>query len=153
MAAVDQDDELNGTRPAEVDERVERGAHGPSRVQDVVNQQDLAIVDGERDFGAADERLRPHRVAHQVIAVERDVERAGGHVFPGDLDQTLRQPSREVHAARADPDERQGVNTFVPFEDLVSDACEGSSNAVRIHDYRHAGLCVAGRRNADKVFR
>ena len=63
MAAIDERDELNRARPAEVDERVERGANRPARVQHVVDEQDEAVVDRERDVGAADHRLRPDGVA------------------------------------------------------------------------------------------
>ncbi len=43
-----------------------------------------AVVDRERNLGAADDRLRPDGVPHQVVAVERDVERAGRHVDAGE---------------------------------------------------------------------
>ena len=76
VAAVDQDDELDGARPAEVDERVERGAGGAAGVEHVVDQDDGAVVDRERDLGAPDDRLRAHRLPHQVVAVEGDVEGA-----------------------------------------------------------------------------
>ena len=61
VAAVDEDDQLDRARTAEVDQRVERGADRPPRVEHVVDEQDLAIVDRERDLGAADDRLRPDR--------------------------------------------------------------------------------------------
>ena len=63
VAAVDEHDQLDGARPAEVDQRVERGANRPPGVQHVVDEQDLAVVDRERDLGAADERLRTDRDA------------------------------------------------------------------------------------------
>ena len=44
---------------------------------------------------AADDRLRPNRVPHQVVPVERDVERAGRHVVAVDLAQRARQAPRD----------------------------------------------------------
>ena len=83
VAAVDQHDELNRLRPAELDQRVERRANRPAGVEHVVDQQDPLVVDRERNLGAADDRLRADGVAHQVVAIERDVERAGRHVVRG----------------------------------------------------------------------
>ena len=85
MAAVDEHDQLDGARPAEVDERVERGANRPAGVEHVVDQQDPPVVDRERNLGAAHDRLRPDGMAHQVVAVERDVERAGRHLVAVDV--------------------------------------------------------------------
>src|SRR5262245_16285708 len=65
MAAVDQDHELDGSRPSEVDQRVERGARRPAGVEHVVDEDYRPVVDGERDLGLADERLRPDRGPHQ----------------------------------------------------------------------------------------
>src|SRR5215831_9884898 len=87
MATVDKDDQLNGARSAEVDERVESRANRPSSVKHVVDEQDQLAVNGERNFGLPDDRLRAdghRRVAAEIVAVERDVERAARHVVAGD---------------------------------------------------------------------
>ena len=44
-----------------------------------VDQQDEAIVEGKRNLGPANDRLRASRVPHEVVAIERDVEGAGRH--------------------------------------------------------------------------
>ncbi len=75
---------------------------------------------------------------HQVVAVQRDVERAGRHLVTGDLPERARDTAGDRHAARTDTDERQIFDTFVALDDLVGDAGEGSSDAIRIHDYWHA---------------
>ena len=80
VPAIDEHDQLNRLRPPEIDQRVERRPRRPARVEHVVHEQDLLVVDRERDLGAADERLRADGVPHQVVAIERDVERAGGNV-------------------------------------------------------------------------
>ena len=54
MAAVDQDRELHRPRPAEVVQRVERGAYRAARVQHVIDQDDrLAVYAARRKVGAA----------------------------------------------------------------------------------------------------
>ena len=85
MAAIDERDELNRARAAEVDERVERGANRPPRVQHVIHEQNQPAVDRERNLRPADDRLRSDGVPHEVVAVERDVQRAGRHVDAGEL--------------------------------------------------------------------
>ena len=91
------------------------------------------------DVGAAHERLRPDGVAHQVVAVERDVERAGRHLVTGDLAQARGDTPRQRHAAFADADERELVDRAVALDDLVRDARQRPLHAVGIHDYRHGG--------------
>src|SRR5690606_227475 len=57
MSPIDQHGELDRARTAEVDERVERRPDRPAGVEHVVDEQDDAVVDVERDVGAAHHRL------------------------------------------------------------------------------------------------
>ena len=50
MSAVDQHYELDTARPPEIDQRVQRRARGPSRIQHVVDQENLSLVDRKRNF-------------------------------------------------------------------------------------------------------
>ena len=101
---------------------------------------------------APDDRLRPDGVAHQVVAVQRDVERAGRHVFVVDVAQAVRDAPGERHAARADADERQIARAAVAFEDFVGDSCKGAGHPVRVHDLRHEGTSSRPLRTAVKEF-
>ena len=92
------------------------------------------------NLGAPHERLRPDGMAHQVVAIERDVERAGGDVVAGDLAQAARQAAREVHAARTHADQGEVFHASVAFDDFVGDAGEGAADPVRIHDDWHVHL-------------
>ena len=147
VAAVHEDDQLNRLRPPEIDESVERRARRPPGVEHVVHQQNLASVDGKRNLRAAYDRLRPHGVPHQVVAVERDVEGAGRHLVAGDLLDLPGQAPGERHAAAAHADEREIVNKLaagsIAFEDFVSDAGKAAADAVRIHDNWHVHLFAA----------
>ena len=48
VAAVDEDDELDGLRPAQVDEAVHGRPDGPAGHQDVVDEEDVLLDDRER---------------------------------------------------------------------------------------------------------
>ena len=51
MPPVHEDDELDGPRATKVNERIERRANCATGVQDVVDQQNPAVVDRELDLG------------------------------------------------------------------------------------------------------
>ena len=143
MPAIDQHHELDGSRPAEVDERVERGPDRPAGVEDVVHEQDALVVDRKGNLRLADERLRADGRAHEVVAIERDVERAGRHLVTGNLVNGVRNPARQRHAARADADEGDLFEAAVAFEDFVRDSREAAGHPVRIENDRHHHLFAA----------
>src|SRR5881397_3318577 len=57
VAAVDEHRELDRLGPAEVDERIHGGAHGPAGEEHVVHKEDAAAVDGKRDIGPLHHRV------------------------------------------------------------------------------------------------
>ena len=117
MPAIDQHDQLDFLRPAEIDQRIERRANRPARVEHIVDEQNLLVVDGERNLRAAHERLRADGMPHQVVAIQRDVERAGPHRLVRDLLEHLREALGEHIAARADADERQALGAAVALDE------------------------------------
>ena len=119
MPAVDQGRELDRSGTPEVDQSVEGGPDRAAGEEDVVHQDDGLVLDRERDVGAAD-----HGRAAQVevVAVERDVERAHGQRGAVDARDLGGQPLGEGDAAGAEPDEREIFRAVVPLEDLVRDA-------------------------------
>ncbi len=82
----------------------------------------------------------PTGVAHQVVAIERDVERAGRHAVAVDLVQRPGEPARQRHAAGADADQRELVEPAVALEDFVGDAGQGAGHAIGVHYQRHGRL-------------
>jgi hypothetical protein len=89
-------------------------------------------------------------VAHQVVAVQRDVEDAGRNVrlrcvrtWAGgaalhDVADGVGEAPRNRDAARADTDEREVVDAAIAFEDFVRDAREGTGNSVGVENDWHA---------------
>jgi len=72
----------------------------------------------------------------QVIAVQRDIERAEGHadvLIPAD---GLVQACRDEIAARADAHQSEGGGVRVPLDDLVRDARDGAADIVLGQDDR-----------------
>ena len=76
-------------------------------------------------------------MAHQVVAIERDIERSGRHGASGDLLQLFGEPPREVLPPRPDPYEREVVQGAIALHDFVCDPGERAAHAVRIHHHGH----------------
>ena len=73
-AAVDQDGELDFSRPAEIHELVERGTDRASGVKNVVDENDVLTVDVVVELGAIDDRIRSD--GRKIVAIKRDIEDA-----------------------------------------------------------------------------
>ena len=137
MPAIDEHDQLDFLRTAEIDQRVERGANRAPRIQHVVHEQDFLIVDRERNLRAAHQRLGPDGMPHHVIAVQRDVERPGPQRLVRDLLEHPGETLGEHVAARADADQREVLGAAVALENFVRDARQRASHAVGVHDDGH----------------
>ena len=109
-------------RPAEVHQRVHRGADRAAREQHVVHQDDRLAGDVERDPGFVD--LGGLGLQPDVVAVERDVQDADRHVRALDLCDLGGEAPRQVIPAVRDPDQRQPSGALVSLDDLVGDARE-----------------------------
>ena len=91
VAAVDQDREPDRPRPADVVQRVERGADGAAGEQHVVDQHDDLAVDAAVAGSGSGSSVRAG-LQPQVVAVHRHVERA---------DRARRRPRRRRSARRS----------------------------------------------------
>ncbi len=132
MAAIDEHRQADRLRPAEVDERVHRGADRPAGVQHVVDEDDRPAVDARRQLRALDDRLLgDHR---QVVAVERDVERPDRDVDALVLGDGRGDAAGERHAAPLDADEQQAVGARLLLDDLVGKADRRATDLVGGHD-------------------
>ena len=142
MAAVDEDRELHGAGPADVAERVERGADGAAGEEHVVDEDDQPAVDAVAgDLGAGQRAGGPHA---QVVAVHGDVERADRDLAAGDLFELVGQPAGEEDAAGRDAEEHHVVGALGAFDDLVGDAGQHPRDVGRLQNgaCRHPELCV-----------
>ena len=134
MAAVGDDGELDARGPAVVEQRLDRGADRPPRVEDVVDEDAGAALDREVEAGLADERLRvqrrPAAADVDVVAVEGDVERPEVDLDAAELLDQAAEAVRQRDASRVDADERDRVEVGVRLDDLVSDPVKGALERV-----------------------
>src|SRR4029453_11976414 len=103
VAAVDEDRELHSAGPTDVTQRVQGGAHGATGIEDVVDEDDQCVVDAAlRNRGVLQ---RPGRLDVEVVAVERDVQRAVRNRDAGEFFDLVGQPGGEGDAAGRDAEE------------------------------------------------
>src|SRR5207249_6046084 len=87
VSTVDEHGELDALRTAVVEERLDRSADRPARVEHVVHEHDRLALEREIERGRADDRLWMARRAAtadlDVVAVEGDVDGAEGGLLAG----------------------------------------------------------------------
>ena len=76
-------------------------------------------------------------MAHQIVAVQGDVEGPGGHADPGDALQLVRQPARERGPRGADADQREIAEGAVAVGHLVGDSGNRARDLIGRHHHRH----------------
>src|SRR5579859_7164306 len=127
MPAVDQADELNGPRTAEIDQRVEGGADGAAGVQDVVDQHDGLVGDIDGDRRRAQ---RARGALMHVVAVQRDVQFAQRYLNALEFADTLLEPAGQWQPARPQPDQDHRLNALVALYNLMRQPRHGAPNVV-----------------------
>ena len=130
MTAVDQHRELDGVWSSQVVQGVHCGAHGPTGVEDIVDENDVAArhVDGYRSrryFG----RVHFHV---QVVAVHGDVQLAQGRLAALDLGDGAGDAAGEGNAASVSAHEHDSVGAAVSLDDFMGDAGQGPPHVVGV---------------------
>ena len=92
----------------------------------------MVAVEVERQVGALDDRLLGDQ--REVVAVERDVERADREADALMLRDRVGEPMGERDAAALDADEREALGAGVLLDDLVADADGRAPNLLGGHD-------------------
>ena len=129
VPSVYEDRQADGARSAVVDERVHRGADRPAGEEHIVDEDHDTTVDRERDLRLTHDRC----VADpgQVVAVERDVDRAQRDVNALVRPDRRLDARRERVAARANTDDGEMGKIPVALDDLVRDPRDGPADVVR----------------------
>ncbi|GAB3690627.1 hypothetical protein GCM10028793_08180 [Nocardiopsis oceani] len=132
VAPVDEDGELDRARAPEVAEGVEGGANGAAGEEDVVDEDDDAVVEA----AGGDLRLAegPCGGQAEVVAVHRDVEGSDGDAEVLDPPDALGKALRERYAARGDTEEGDVFAALGALEDLVGDAGQCPVDLVAVED-------------------
>ena len=76
-------------------------------------------------------------MAHEIVAIERDVECAGRQLVTVDLANRARDTSCDRHTARANAHQSQFFDSAVALDDFVRNAHESPRHAFRVHHDRH----------------
>ena len=116
-SAIDEDRERDPRGPAEIGELVERRAHGAAGVENIVDDHDVHALDSPRQTRRADNRSRADGL--EVVAVERDVERALRNLDSFALFDESDEPAGELHAATLNSDDDEIGRAVVQLDDLV----------------------------------
>ena len=124
MAAIDQDAHANAFRAPEIEQAVHGGAGGASGVENVVDQHDIAIVHYEWNLGGLHDGLR--RDGGEIVAIERDIERADGHFHVRESFDRFREALRQRNAAAAHADQRDICRAAAFFHDFMGQPLQGA---------------------------
>src|SRR5512140_1874435 len=130
MSPVDQDGELDRPRPPEIDQLVERGPHGSPGVEHVIDKDDVAVLDVDRDLGGADHRSVTDRL--KVVTIESDVEHPERDLDPFEFADLLLDPPRQWNPPPPDPHQDQVTRATVALDDLVRDAGQHSTHRLTV---------------------
>ena len=117
MPPVDQRQQLHPRGAAMVEQRIQRGADGAPRVQDVVHQDDVLPGDRKRNIGGIHHGLVRDR--GKIVAIKSDIQNPHREFAPLEALDLAPQPLRQRNTAAADTDENQLVQIPSPLQDLV----------------------------------
>src|SRR5262249_29375219 len=136
--------ELDPLGAAVVEERLDRRADRPTRVEDVVDEHNRLPFEREVEARGADDGLRMAwraTASHlHVVAIEGDVDGAERGSLAGALIDEPAQALRERDAARLDADERDAAEIRGALDDLVRDARERPAERLVVEDDRSRRL-------------
>ena len=128
---VDQHGQLHRPGAAEVDDGVHGRPDRPPGEEDVVAEDDDAVLHVARQLGRPEGR---HPPGGDVVAVEGDVERADRHLDPFEGGDGLGQPLGHHDAPGVEADQHDVVSAVVPLDDLVCDPGDGPFQVVGLED-------------------
>ncbi len=128
MAAVNQHAKPDAARAAQIEEAVHRGAHCAAGVEHVVDEQQVAVVNRERDFARLHYGLRGDR--GQIVAVKGDIERAHGNLRFGRGANRFCKAFGERNATTPNAYKRQVLGTARVFDDFMGQTFERAANLV-----------------------
>src|SRR3989304_6312825 len=132
MAAVDQHEQLNGRRPAEIHQRVEGGADGTAREEDIVHQDENLATDVKQYVSAL--QLRLVESPPEVIPVESNIETTHKNLLSFNLFDLFGDAVCKIVAAGSDSDHNNTFGAGVLFDNLMSKPIHRSSEPFCIND-------------------
>jgi hypothetical protein len=130
VPAVDEPDHLHGARPAEIHQGIHGSPNRPTRLHDVIDEHHHMAVHRRGHFGASQGGALTG--GEEIVAVERGVEHAHGHLEVRNLAQVAREAARQGNAPVRDRHQVELVRVRGALDDLVGNAHEGAPDALVI---------------------
>jgi len=134
MSPVNQHAQAHSLGTPQVKKPVHRRTNRASRVEHVIHDDQVLVVDGKRNVAGLQDRLGGH--FGKVIAIESDIQRAHRHVNTIDAAHRLRDSSREGNAAAAHADQSQIRGAPAFFDNFVGYALNRAIDFRRRHQLR-----------------
>src|SRR6266849_2951096 len=131
MPAIDQHTERHALRPTQIKEPIHRRPNRAPRIQNVVDQHKVHVVHAERNVGTLQHCVR--RNLRQIIAVQRNVQRAHRHIHAIYAAHRPRNPLRQRHTAPPNTDKRQMLGAAALFHYFVRQSLQRAVDFGRRH--------------------
>src|SRR5688572_12364630 len=146
-AAIHQDGEGDASRAAEVRQFIHGRANRASGVEHIVHDHDVPTIEAQRQARLPDDGPRANRL--QVIAVQRDVERASGDAYSFAFIDEGGDTLGELNATALDADQDQVIRSRKKLDYLIGHASQRASHGPRVeHNGRFSGLRALAHRGA-----
>src|SRR5688572_18557395 len=146
-ATVDQNGERDARRSAKIRQFIHGRAHRAAGVEHVVHDHDVAAIEAERKAGLSYDGTWPNRL--QVIAIQRDVERAPCDASTFAFVDESGYPLGQLDAAALDADKDQVIRSRKKLDHLIGHASQCASHGPRVeHNGRFSGLRALAHRGA-----
>jgi hypothetical protein len=147
VSSVDEYGQPDCSGPAEVNKRVEGGANGAAREQDIIDEHDDSVVDPAVWLGGVVGSTMRGLV--KIVPVQRGVENPDRRGDPGDVSDVASKPAREGGATSGNTEKNQCRGIGRALDDFVGHALNRALD-IRFADdqvstHRHLLLRLAGR--------
>jgi hypothetical protein len=131
-SAVDKDSQRYTRGPSEIGQFVESRSNSSASVENVVDDHDVHAFDSPRQARWANHWSRANRL--EVVAVERNVQRALWNFDAFALFDEGNEPAGELHASPLNPHNNQIGRAFVQLDDLIGHSLQGPVDHSRGED-------------------
>jgi len=129
-ASIRDDRQFDAAGPSVVQEGIERGSNGAAGIQDIIDENDSAPGNLERNDTRAYERVG--QGGRGVISIKGNVYRAQLRCLAGLFAKQGRKPFGDGYTASADPYESQWLARQLACNDLLGHARQSSGDGLRV---------------------
>ena len=132
IATVDQHRKLHASRPAKIDQLIQRRPYRAAGVKHVIDQNDTASFNVTGQFGPADNRLGAD--GRKIVAIQSDIENPYRGTLAFEIGNFVGDAVGQRDAATADANQDQISQAVVFLYDLGSQPGQCAIDSRPIHD-------------------